>query len=38
LISMRERARGLGGTFEVQSRRGKGTLVRVVIPTSKEVS
>jgi nitrate/nitrite-specific signal transduction histidine kinase len=38
LISMRERARGLGGTFEVQSRRGKGTLVKVVIPTSKEVS
>jgi nitrate/nitrite-specific signal transduction histidine kinase len=38
LISMRERARGLGGTFEVQSKRGKGTLVRVVIPTSKEVS
>jgi signal transduction histidine kinase len=38
LISMRERVRGLGGTFEVQSRRGKGTLVRVVIPTSKEVS
>jgi nitrate/nitrite-specific signal transduction histidine kinase len=38
LISMRERARGLGGTFEVRSRRGKGTLVKVVIPTSKEVS
>jgi len=38
LISMRERARGLGGMLEVQSRRGKGTLVRVVIPTSKEVS
>jgi nitrate/nitrite-specific signal transduction histidine kinase len=38
LISMRERARGLGGTLEVQSGRGKGTLVTVVIPTSKEVS
>jgi len=38
LISMQERARGLGGTFEVQSMRGKGTLVKVVIPTSKEVS
>jgi len=37
LISMQERARGLGGTLELQSRRGKGTLVRVVIPTSKEV-
>ena len=32
LISMQERARGLGGTFEVQSKKGKGTLVRVVIP------
>jgi nitrate/nitrite-specific signal transduction histidine kinase len=37
LISMRERARGLGGTFEVQSMKGKGTLVRAVIPASKEV-
>jgi nitrate/nitrite-specific signal transduction histidine kinase len=37
LISMRERARGLGGTFEVQSRIGKGTLVRIVVPASKEV-
>jgi signal transduction histidine kinase/HAMP domain-containing protein len=37
LISMRERARGFGGMFEVQSRKGKGTLVKVVIPTSKEV-
>ncbi len=38
LISMRERARGLGGEFEVQSKRGKGTLVRVTVPTWKEVS
>jgi len=38
LISMRERARGLGGEFEVQSKRGKGTLVRVMIPVGKEVS
>lgn len=38
LISMRERARGLGGTFEVQSRAGKGTLVKIVIPIGKEVS
>jgi len=37
LIGMQERARGLGGTLELQSKRGKGTLVRVVIPTSKEV-
>jgi len=33
LIGMRERARGLGGTFEVQSKKGKGTLVHTVIPT-----
>jgi nitrate/nitrite-specific signal transduction histidine kinase len=38
LISMRERARGLGGTFEVQSQVGKGTLVKIIIPTGKEVS
>jgi signal transduction histidine kinase len=38
LISMRERARGLGGTFEVQSQTGKGTLVKIVIPMVKEVS
>jgi nitrate/nitrite-specific signal transduction histidine kinase len=38
LISMRERARGLGGTFEVQSQTGKGTLVKIAIPTGKEVS
>jgi nitrate/nitrite-specific signal transduction histidine kinase len=37
LISMRERARGFGGTFEVQSRAGKGTLVKIIIPTGKEV-
>lgn len=33
LIGMRERARGLGGSFEVESKKGKGTLVRSVIPT-----
>ena len=32
LISMQERARGLGGTFEVQSNKGEGTLVRVTVP------
>jgi signal transduction histidine kinase len=37
LVSMQERARGLGGTFEVQSNKGKGTGVRVVIPTKQEV-
>jgi nitrate/nitrite-specific signal transduction histidine kinase len=37
LISMRERARGFGGTFEVQSRAGKGTLVKIVIPIGREI-
>jgi nitrate/nitrite-specific signal transduction histidine kinase len=32
LVSMQERARGLGGTFEIQSKKGKGTLVRVAVP------
>ena len=32
LISMRERALGLGGTFEVQSKKGAGTVVRVTVP------
>ncbi len=32
LISMQERARGLGGTFEVQSNKGEGTLVQVTVP------
>jgi nitrate/nitrite-specific signal transduction histidine kinase len=37
LISMRERARGFDGTFELLSRAGRGTLVKIVIPTGKEV-
>jgi len=32
LISMRERARLLGGTLVVQSGGGKGTLIQVTIP------
>jgi nitrate/nitrite-specific signal transduction histidine kinase len=32
LISMRERTRNLAGTFEVQSEKGKGTLIRATIP------
>ncbi|HEX75345.1 MAG TPA: GAF domain-containing protein [Dehalococcoidia bacterium] len=33
LVGMQERAHGLGGTFEVQSEKRKGTLVRVTVPT-----
>jgi nitrate/nitrite-specific signal transduction histidine kinase len=32
LISMQERARNLGGTFEVQSEEGQGTMVKIGIP------
>ncbi len=32
LISMRERARSIGGHFEILSESGKGTIVRVTVP------
>ena len=32
LVNMRERARQLGGTFELDSRPGRGTTVRVAVP------
>jgi signal transduction histidine kinase/ligand-binding sensor domain-containing protein len=32
LVNMRERARQLGGTFELDSRAGRGTTVRVAVP------
>jgi signal transduction histidine kinase/ligand-binding sensor domain-containing protein len=32
LVNMRERARHLGGTFELDSRPGRGTTVRVAVP------
>jgi signal transduction histidine kinase len=32
LLGMRERIAQIGGTFELQSRRGMGTLVRAVVP------
>ena len=32
LVNMRERARQLGGTFELDSRVGRGTTVRVAVP------
>jgi len=35
LISMRERARLLGGTLVVQSGEGKGTLIQVTIPVNR---
>jgi PAS domain S-box-containing protein len=36
LVSARERAQSVGGTFEVQSEPGQGTLVRVRVPISQE--
>jgi PAS domain S-box-containing protein len=33
LVSMRERAQGIGATFSIESARGAGTLVRVELPT-----
>ncbi|MGH3762885.1 GAF domain-containing sensor histidine kinase [Actinophytocola sp.] len=33
LVSMRERARAAGGRFEVRSEPGRGTIVRLVVPT-----
>ena len=32
LISMQERARNVGGSLELQSESGKGTLIKVTIP------
>lgn len=32
LISMRDRTRNIGGTFDIQSEEGKGTQLKVVIP------
>jgi signal transduction histidine kinase len=36
LLGMRERIAQVGGTFELQSRRGMGTLVRAVVPLWSE--
>jgi signal transduction histidine kinase len=35
LLGMRERITQIGGTFELRSRRGAGTVVRAVVPRSK---
>ena len=35
LVSMRERARLLGGTLVVQSERGEGTLIEIMIPSNR---
>ncbi len=32
LISMQDRTKSLGGTFEVQSEEGQGTVIKIVIP------
>ena len=34
LLGMRERIAQIGGTFELESRCGMGTLVRAVVPVS----
>ena len=36
LVSMRERARALGGDFSIQGRTGRGTVVEVRVPIEKE--
>jgi signal transduction histidine kinase len=38
LNTMRERANELGGTLEIESRRGTGTRVRATIPVSRSTS
>jgi signal transduction histidine kinase len=35
---MRERAEAVGGTFELQSAPGQGTLVRVSIPAPERIT
>jgi signal transduction histidine kinase len=35
LNTMRERATGLGGTLEIESHPGDGTMVRAIIPTGQ---
>jgi len=36
LLGMRERAASLGGTINIRSRKGKGTVIRVELPVSRE--
>ena len=36
LVSMRERARALGGDFSIQGRPGRGTVVEIRVPVEKE--
>ncbi len=36
LISMKERAASLGGTFDISSENGKGTLIRLLIPVKNK--
>jgi len=37
LLSMERRAEGLGGTFEIESRPGQGTTIRVSVPRGHEM-
>jgi signal transduction histidine kinase len=37
LLSMERRAEGLGGTFEIESRQGEGTTIRVSVPRGHEM-
>ena len=37
LVGIQERARGLGGTFEIEGKRGVGTTVTVIIPTKTNI-
>jgi signal transduction histidine kinase len=36
LVSMKERAASVGGTIDIRSRPGKGTVIRVALPAAVE--
>jgi len=37
LLGMKERAEGMGGSYEISSRPGEGTTVTVTVPVKKEI-